>query len=215
MIRRYSLLMMLILLAILPAAMAADPGQLPHQFAPYYQNEDDGPVSMTLDSQGTMWAVWSYANGLEEDLAICRSIGNTWSPPSLLGVLNGRDDLDPRLSFTQEGIPVLAWWQPGDGENLRDRVLLSFLVDGEWTRPAQYSDPALNGRQPNFFDSGIDLTVGFLQIDPGTGESGISIAPVKLPEPGGGTNGPDPVPTFTVDGEQEMPPNTGGNSQSP
>ena len=216
MTRRLVFLSAILLMTLLPALGSSAPaGMLPHEKAPYYLGQSDGPISMTLDPQGTMWAVWAYDNGAETDIAVTHSIGDTWSVPMLLGVYNGRDDLDPRLAFMPDGTPVLAWWQTGipDDPSSLDRVLLSFFIDGKWTIPGQLSQPENHGRQPNFFDSGEELEIGFLQIDPTTGRSEIDIRPVEKPQPGGGTNGPDPLPTFTIDGDQETP-EGGDNTRS-
>ncbi|MDQ7007628.1 MAG: hypothetical protein Q9Q40_10375 [Acidobacteriota bacterium] len=218
MTRRLVLLTMMLSLATLPALGASAPGgMLPHDKAPYYLGPTDGPISMTVDPTGTMWAVWAYDNGAETDIAITRSIGDTWSVPVLVGVYNRRDDRDPRIAFMADGTPVLGWWQAGadDDPTSFDRVLLSFFLDGEWSAPVQLSLPDAHGRQPNFFDTGADLEVGFLQIDPATGRSEIDIRPVEKPRPGGGTNGPDPLPTFTIGGDEEVPEGgTGDNTRS-
>lgn len=158
--------------------------------APDYHDvvSKDGPVFMANAPDGRLWAVWSYASGLETDIAISTAIGETWSLPELVGRFNELDDLDPRIAFFPDGRPLLVWWQkPEQGSS---QVVYSVHVQGRWSKPQRLApDSASN---PNLFvlpDGKIQ--VGYVDV------SG-SISWQLLGQPGstnGATNGPDPMPT--------------------
>ncbi len=197
MTRRLVTIAALVLLFASTALAGSTLANLPHANAPYYHDDADGPISMTTAPDGSLWAVWSYSSGSSVDIAFSRSIGRTWTPPVLLGYDNGRTDLDPRIAFTAQGTPVLSWWQDATLESSA-AVVVSFFIEDSWTYPATISDPLCNASNPAFLANGIETSVAFLELDPGTGESSISIAPIHDPDPAGGANGPDPIPTIGV-----------------
>ncbi len=197
MTHRLGLLSVLVSVFFLSATVfAASPVPfLPHQHAPYYHGGNDGPISMATAPDGSLWAVWSYTHGAETDIAVSKAIGNTWTAPVLLGADNGRTDLDPRIAFTRLGTPVVTWWMKSTLD-VHAMVMLSFLQHGSWSHAYPHSDPSQDARHPAFITGNEALSLAFELTNPITGDSSISIAPVREPEPTGGTNGPDPIPTI-------------------
>lgn len=169
-----------------------------------YRSEQDGPSFQAIGPDGTLWAVWSYSRGLESDLAISYAIGRTWTVPVLLGQQNGMLDLDPRISFTADGTPVVVWWQRSLDEPGSKRAVVSWYVDGVWTapvplnagRPASYPFPYPTPRSPS------GLGVGYTIDDGSLGSEDIPEEPPPGagadPMPNGGAEGPEPIPTISV-----------------
>lgn len=187
-----------------PAEASSRASRLPHSHAPYYHGDGDGPIAMAQAPDGTLWAVWSYARGGEFDVAVSRSIGRTWTPPELIGSNNGWNDRDPQIAFLTDGSAIITWWQEGRGEVAR--VLVSCQSGAGWTSPEVMSDPGLAAQQPRLYTEGESVSVGFITMDPATGEGGFTLRPVPSNRPKGGTNGPDPIPTISILPGQGSPP---------
>jgi hypothetical protein len=180
--------------------------RLPHSHAPYYHGDDDGPVSMAQSPGGTLWAVWSYRHGGELDVAVSRSIGRTWTPPQVIDGLDGWDDRDPQIAFLPDGSALVTWWQQRrDGAS---RVLVALVSGSETSSPRVVSAPDVNARQPRLYTEGESISVGFITENPDTGEGGFTLMPVSPNRPNGGTNGPDPIPTISIQ-PGETPPTDG------
>jgi hypothetical protein len=152
---------------------------------------------MAQSPSGTLWAVWSYRHGGELDVAVSRSIGRTWTAPQMIDGLDGWDDRDPQIAFMPDGTALVTWWQQlPDGAS---RVLVSLVSGSGMSSPRVVSDPELNARQPRLYSEGESISVGFITEDPSTGEGGFTLMPVSPKQPHGGTNGPDPIPTISID----------------
>lgn len=185
------------------AALAGSPPVArPAGLTPDYRAEGDGPVTMAVDPAGRMWAVWAYAQGGEFDVAVSVSHGRVWTFPTLLGVANGRSDVDPRIAFLPNGSPVVVWWQEA-GDHGGPRVMQSAALAGVFSTPTAVRE---NARQPAILATGSDnLTLGWVD---GSGAVQTQVSPVspihvgpgstEEPEPAGGTNGPDPMPTRII-----------------
>lgn len=169
----------------------------------------DGPISMAVDKDGSMWGVWSYRRGLETDIAVARLVGRTWTAPELIGSSNGVADLDPRIAFVGD-VPFVTWWQ--DGPRQRDeRVVFAIRWNNTWVGPFQINMESVPGSRPNIFGSDADsVTVGWVDCDGALHGNGVQIKP-KNPEPEGGTIGPDPLPSIVVG---DPPKSGGGSSQN-
>lgn len=173
------------------------------EIGPIYHDADrDGPIYMTRDLSGGLWAVWAFHNGLNVEVAVSRAVGFTWSNPTLLGEANGAADLDPRLEFLADGTGVLVWWQRPDDGASSNRVMFSRLVGSEWTDPAQLSPEGVAASRPSIFlsESGT-AAVGYVVTSLG-GPSRVEITELGTllstpPNDTGGSNGPDPIPTVT------------------
>jgi len=175
--------------------------------------QSDGPVFMAEDPAGRLWAVWSYREGGEWDIAVSRAVGRTWTAPQLLGVANGKDDLDPRLLFLDDGTGVLVWWQRGPLPE--DQVVVSSFVDlrvgTTWSAPQRLSDRNEAASRPNLFVAQGTPLVGYTStpLDPTDPGPGVALRPIHRPRPDGGAEGPEPWPDVII-----RPPrsgNGGGN----
>ena len=200
--RRQRILALLIVVMLCAGAALAGspPVARPAGLTPDYRAEGDGPVTMAVDPAGRMWAVWAYAQGGEFDVAVSVSDGRVWTYPTLLGVANGRDDVDPRIAFLPNGSPVVVWWQTPNA-TAGPRVMQSAARAGEFSAPATVCE---NARQPAILASSDDsLTLGLVDESGGVQTQQYPLSPIKVrerdkPEPDGGTNGPDPMPTRII-----------------
>jgi hypothetical protein len=201
--RQRILALLIVVMACAGAALAgAPPVARPAGLSPDYRAEGDGPVSMAVDPAGRMWAVWAYAQGGEFDVAVAVSDGRVWTFPTLLGVANGRNDVDPRIAFLPNGAPVVVWWQEATA-TAAPRVLQSISRAGEFAAPTIVRE---NARQPAILASSSgSLTLGLVDEagEVQTLESPVTPTPIggnwrEKPSPDGGTNGPDPMPTLII-----------------
>jgi hypothetical protein len=213
---------LIVALAAAPAALAeaSRASRVPHSHAPYYHGDDDGPLAMAQAPDGTLWSVWSYQRAGQHDIAVSRSIGRTWTAPTLLGEVDGWNDRDPQIAFLGDGTAVVTWWQQRAGSH--SRVMLSLRIGERWTTPRPVSDPGVNASQPRLYSDEGEVSVGFITEDPRTGAGGFSLLPVSPIRPNGGTNGPDPIPTITItpgeggggQGQKKQPPQASRTSDS-
>jgi hypothetical protein len=149
-----------------------------------------------------MWAVWAYAQGGEFDVAVAVSDGRVWTYPKLLGVANGRNDIDPRIAFLPNGMPVVVWWQEATA-TAGPRVMQSVAWTGEFAPSTVVRE---NARQPAILAAGSgSLTLGLVDESGQvlTEQSQLKSVPIgpgwrDKPSPDGGTNGPDPMPTLII-----------------
>lgn len=181
------------------ALAGTPPVPRPAGLSPDYRAEGDGPVTMAVDPSGRMWAVWAYAQGGEFDVAVSVSDGRVWTYPTLLGVANGRNDVDPRIAFLPNGVPVVVWWQEATATN-RAQIMQSVARAGTFAPPTVVREGA---RRPAILSStSAGLTLGLVDE---TGMVQTMSAPTPIdprwgekPSPDGGTNGPDPMPTLII-----------------
>ncbi len=107
---------------------------------------------------GLPWAVWSFNDGTDFDIAFSLFNGQQWVIPRLLETGdNSFHDLDPVLAFTRDGTPMVTWWQAAQ----IPRVLLSVFRGGEWSAPILVSDPRVDSRHPVLRVRGRNLTLHF------------------------------------------------------
>ncbi len=202
--KRFSIFALLVgvMLCAGSAIAGSPPVARPAGLTPDYRAEGDGPVTMAVDPAGRMWAVWAYAQGGEFDVAVSVSDGRVWTFPKLLGVANGRNDVDPRIAFLPNGTPVVVWWQEASA-TAGPSVLQSVGRAGGFGPPTTVRQGA---RQPQILaTSPGSVTLGLLSEsgDVGTQQSPTTPIPVgpdwrDKPTPDGGTNGPDPMPTLVI-----------------
>jgi len=202
--RRQRILALLIVVMLCAGAALAGspPVARPAGLTPDYRAEGDGPVTMAIDPAGRMWAVWAYAQGGEFDVAVSVSDGRVWTYPTLLGVANGRDDVDPRIAFLPSGSPVVVWWQAPNA-TAGPRVMQSVARAGEFPAPTVVRE---NARQPAILaTSATSLTLGLVDDSGEVQTQQSPLSPINVgpgwrdgPGPDGGTNGPDPMPTLVI-----------------
>ena len=129
------------------------------------------------------WAVWSRYNGQDYDL-VWSAWNRSWSPVQSLraGDTNfAGDDLDPSISFTKRGRPLLAWWNQNP-ETGRGEVYFSMFLSSQWMTPVRISSDDFGGRRPEVYlnrdgqieiqyqsdDGAAELTQQVLLYNPGT-----------------------------------------------
>lgn len=200
--QRILALLIVVMLCTGAALAGSPPVARPAGLTPDYRAEGDGPVTMAVDPAGRMWAVWAYVQGGELDVAVSVSDGRVWTYPTLLGVANGRNDVDPRIAFLPNGAPVVVWWQEPNA-SAGSRVMQSVARAGSFAAPTTVRE---NARQPAILaTSDSSLTLG-LVADSGEVQTQQSpLSPIDVgpgwrerPAPDGGTNGPDPMPTLII-----------------
>jgi hypothetical protein len=154
---------------------------------------DGMPSVVNHPLSGLPWAVWSYNDGGDYELALSVFDGRFWSSPVLLGKApNGEDDLEPKLLFTSTGRPMIVWWRlaaDGSGQS----VWLTTRVDGAWREPARLTSNRTNARRPAVLLRGEDLVIAYET------DQGIEFRTLSLQSPmlggnsaSGGDDGPDP-----------------------
>ena len=150
------------------------------------------------------WAVWSFNENGDAELAVSLFDGRNWSSPILLGAEgNGQSDVQPKLLFTPTGKPIIVWWrQSADG--LSQSVWLTARSNGAWTVPMRLSNTRVRASRPTLLLRGDELIIAY----DGDGNGGLVIRTVPLDasvlggaETAGGDEGPDP-PT---NGDSRLP----------
>jgi hypothetical protein len=202
--KRNSILALLIVVTLCTGTALAGlpPVARPAGLTPDYRAEGDGPVTMAVDPAGRMWAVWAYAQGGEFDVAVSVSDGRVWTFPTLLGVANGRNDIDPRIAFLPNGVPVVVWWQEGDAT--AGPSVLQSVGNAQGFAPA--TTVRIGARQPQILaTSAGSVTLGLLSASGDVQTMQSPTTPIQVgpgwrdkPSPDGGTNGPDPMPTLII-----------------
>lgn len=200
--QRILALLIVVMLCTGAALAGAPPVARPAGLTPDYRAEGDGPVTMAVDPAGRMWAVWAYAQGGELDVAVSVSDGRVWTYPTLLGIGNGRNDVDPRIAFLPNGAPVVVWWQEPNA-SAGARVMQSVARAGSFAEPTTVR---VNARQPAILaTSATSLTLGLVDDSGEVQTQQLPLSPIDVgpgwrerPEPDGGTNGPDPMPTLVI-----------------
>jgi hypothetical protein len=170
----------------------------PHRFLP--NSLDRGLIEVSNPIDGRTWAVWSYRNGAEYDIALSYATGSgSWSEPVFLGRDDGLDQIEPALVADAGGTLYVAY-----AELETNRVMLSFLpANGErWAQPVILAASAV-GRTPALRLVGDRVIVAYRAPE------GIRI--VDFPTLTTGTNhsifdGPDPAATGTATGPKEGDP---------
>lgn len=220
----------LLLAALTAPALAMGPRDLdrPGRLQPDSVAAQDGPVSMAADAAGIRWAAWSYVSGLEADIAVSRSVGETWLPSALLGAGNGLIDSEPAIAFLADGRAVVAWTQRAHADD-RTHIVFSFLATDGWSAPARVNDAGTIARSPRLLPLDSGLAIVFvddrgtlvsrrLAVDEadssatqtkGRPTNGTTVKPLPSAQDSSGTmmgdgpfksgsNGPDPMPTIRL-----------------
>jgi len=73
----------------------------------------DGPASFAIDpADGAPVVAWAWFDGEDHEIVLSRWTGSGWSAPEPL-TDNAVDDLDPDLSFGEDGALHVTWWRDG------------------------------------------------------------------------------------------------------
>ncbi len=157
------------------------------------ERADGVPSIVNHPLTGLPWAVWSFNENGDYELAVSVFDGRNWSSPVLLGAApNGAADMNPRLLFTAAGRPLITWWRMSrDGSE--QSVWFTTRLNGAWQPALRLSSSRRQARRPS-----MELTKDALIIAYDT-EAGIEIKsfPLTAPmlggaQPSGGADGPDP-----------------------
>ncbi len=157
----------------------------------------DGVPSLAVHPlTGLPWAVWSFNENGDYELAVSYFDGYDWSSPILLGSApNGADDLQPQMQFSPDGRPLITWWRMSpDGSS--QSVWFTTRQSGTWMPPVQLSSAREKARRPSLLLDDDALIVAY-ETDHGVR---IRRFPAEAPmvggfSPSGGADGPDP-PTY-------------------
>jgi len=201
------------------AAAGKPAGDRAERLAPLDYRPADGPVAMARAADGSRWAAWSYARGLETDIAVAFEVGSVWSGAVLLDPDNGLVDDQPAIAFLPDGRPLVAWRQHVDGGP--GRIVGSILTAGSWSAPVALTPEGTDASQPRL----LSVEQGLLLVWIADGRRAVSqsitpaatVSPAtrqaetdsrggtdnvipgnptgKDPEADSGSNGPDPMPT--------------------
>ena len=115
---------------------------------PLGDNLEDGAPHIALHPEtGYPWVVWSMNIANQKRIGFATWDGRRWTSPERVVHLPdpmGYDQLDPQLSFTPLGAPILTFWV----EAPLARVYFSTLIDGRWSPPLALSDRDVDSRRP-------------------------------------------------------------------
>lgn len=141
----------------LPTLAAGREAGRPHRFVP--EALDAGLVRVHNPLDGRTWAAWGYRNGGEFDLALSFTTdGVSWSEPTLFGLDNASDQVEPTFALDPSGTLYLAFTDRG-----AKAIRLSVLPAGgtQWSTPALLTNPLLHGHSPALAVVGDRLVVAF------------------------------------------------------
>lgn len=157
----------------------------------------DGVPSIAIHPlTGLPWAVWSFNENGDYELAFSFFDGRDWASPMLLGSApNGADDLQPRMDFTPDGRPLITWWRMSD-DGSEQSVWLTSRQNGTWTPPVRLSSSREKARRPSLLIGDSEVIVAF-ETDEGVRIRSFQAGSAMVGgfEPAGGADGPDP-PTY-------------------
>ncbi|TDI31669.1 MAG: hypothetical protein E2P00_04600 [Acidobacteria bacterium] len=157
----------------------------------------DGTPSIAVHPlTGLPWAVWSFNEDGDYELAVSFFDGRFWSSPILLGNSgNGEADLQPQLQFTPDGRPLIAWWRMSP-DGTEQSIWFTSRQNGTWIQPVRLSSTREKARRPTLLLDDDQLIVAFET------DSGVRIRKFHADTPmiggflpAGGADGPDP-PTY-------------------
>ncbi len=130
---------------------------------PLGDNLEDGAPHIALHPEtGYPWVVWSMNIANQKQIGFATWDGRRWTSPARVVQLPdpmGHEQLDPQLSFTQLGAPILTFWV----EAPVARIYFSTLIDGRWSPPLALSDRDVDSRRPvqTLEDDGETLQLAF------------------------------------------------------
>ncbi|MFQ5718531.1 MAG: hypothetical protein ACE5IK_03190 [Acidobacteriota bacterium] len=154
----------------------------------------DGVPSIAVNPLTRLpWAVWSFNENGDAELAVSLFDGTRWSSPILLGSeANGAADLQPQMLFTATGRPIITWWRLS-ADGTQQSVWLTARSNGTWLQPVRLSGARVRASRPTLLLRDSDLIVAF------DSDSGVQIRtlPAESTALGGtgtsgGLEGPDP-----------------------
>lgn len=128
---------------------------------PLGDNLEDGAPRVALHPEtGHPWVVWSMNIANQKRIGFARWEGTRWTKPARVVVLPdpmGYDQLDPQISFSPLGAPILTWWV----EAPISRVYFSAMFNGRWSPPIPLSEEGIDSRRPmhSLVDEGSQLQV--------------------------------------------------------
>ncbi len=118
----------------------------------------DGLPSFDIDPKtGYPSVVWAWFDGTDYEIALARWTGESWSTWQIL-TDNETDDLDPSVTFGDDGKTHVSWWRPG----VFDQV---WYIEGDANR-ARWSNETrvtggFDGARPDTAWSQIGPVVAF------------------------------------------------------
>lgn len=168
---------------------------------------DDGVPSIVNNPvTGLPWAVWSFNDGGDRELAVSLFDGRNWSAPALLGVAgNGVQDLEPKLAFSSSGQPHIVWWRLSP-DGMEQSVWMTTRSNGQWLDPVRLTSTRVRASRPTLLIADQAILVAF-DTDQGIRLStyNLSSLPTGGYDPAGGTDGADP-PAYGGGGTGTRPP---------
>ena len=167
---------------------------------------DGVPSVVTNPITGLPWAVWSFNDDGDQELAVSLFDGRNWSAPALLGEAgNGLQDLEPKLAFSSSGQPYVVWWRLS-ADGVEQSVWMTTRSAGQWLEPARLTSTRMRASRPTVLIAGLSILVAF------DTEQGIRLTTYSLTslptggyDPAGGTDGADP-PAYGGGGTGTRPP---------
>jgi hypothetical protein len=119
--------------------------RLPDRF---YSRGLDGPVVTAVNPvDGSEWAVWSYRNGSEFDIAVAGlEPDGIWSDPAFIGRHDGLDQVEPALLFDFTGTTYMAYAERPTGVV---RLVVRLHGAEDWIGPVQISAPGERAGAPS------------------------------------------------------------------
>lgn len=92
------------------------------------------------------WVVWSRFNGRDYDLVWSRWTPGGWHPTRVVDTApEVGNDMDPDMTFNDEGRPFLVWSRQEDGVST---IQFSAFLLNTWMPGFQISDEGVNSRYP-------------------------------------------------------------------
>ena len=152
----------------------------------------DGPTVLVSDTNGRTFAVWSYRNGAEFDIAVSRQDENGfWSAPRFFGLDDGLDQVRPAVAVDGDGNIYLAFEIQNSG-----RILMKVLPAGSnrWSVSVSLTGVSRRGTAPALQVVRDRLVVAYQS----KGETVIAPRPIyrKSPHLQGLQDDPDPATDY-------------------
>ncbi len=205
---RFVLVCTVCMLLVSALAVQAAPSKLDLPFR--HIGTLDGPVVQVSDNDGRTFAVWSYRNGAEFDIAVSRQDGNGfWSAPRFFGLDDGLDQVRPAVAVDGDGNIYLAFEIQNSG-----RILMKVLPASSdtWSYTVSLTGVSRHGTAPALQVVRDRLVVAY-QSD---GETVIVARPIyrESPHLQGLQDDPDPATDYRDpgDGSEDDEPPVGGDT---
>lgn len=204
------------LLGILLVAAVALPGFAGTRARPTrFGALDRGLTDAANQHDGVSWAAWAYRNGAEYDVAVSFDRGDgIWSEPTLIGQDDGRNQMEPSLTFDARGTLYLVFT-----DRTSNQIMLTVLPRSatSFATPIALTPIGQAAGNPAARVVGDRLVIGYR-----LGRTGVALVDVPLVDPGGSittdgsfTDGPDPVGGTGEEGDEDDDEEENGNTTSP